>query len=219
MFLSTLRTVDVLHCDYMRYAYGMLGLAFVIVFGGAYLLVERAEAPTQSHGEAVSSPSYESNDSRMLTLTSPAFSDGTSIPSRFTCEGENVNPELHISNVPEGTVSLALTMTDPDIPESVKQNMGITVFDHWVVFNIPADTRIIEEAATPPGIQGMNSAGQGYTGPCPPDGEHRYIFTLYALDSVLALNSAASRAHVVAAIGGHVLEKTTLTGVYEKRNQ
>ncbi len=152
----------------------------------------------------------------MITLTSPAFADGASIPAHHTCEGENVSPELHIGHVPKGAVSLALTMEDPDIPESVKKNMGLDVFDHWVVFNMPPEGVVLEEGKVPPGVEGMNSVGQWYTGPCPPDGEHRYIFTLYALDTLLDLNKSATKERLVAALRGHVLEKVTLTGVYKK---
>ena len=154
----------------------------------------------------------------MVTLTSPAFGEGKSIPPRFTCEGENISPELHIKNVPAGAVSLALLMEDPDIPESVKQNRGLEVFDHWVVFNIPAETTVLAEGQKPPGVEGMNSAGQGYTGPCPPDGEHRYFFKLYALDTLLDLNRSATKARVEQAMKGHVLEKAQLIGVYKKVN-
>ncbi len=183
------------------------------------MLLEREPAAAPTPAETETDRAYEFNHADMITLTSPAFRDGEAIPSRYTCEGENIHPELRIAEVPEGTVSLVLVMEDPDIPESVKQNMGIEVFDHWVVFNMPAETTLIAERETPPGIEGMNSAGQGYTGPCPPDGEHRYIFTLYAADTVLQLNSAAGKAEVLEALQGHILERTTLTGVYEKSNQ
>lgn len=194
----------------------MLGLAFVIVLGSAYVLLDRAQAP--SHADTEVSEAYESNRNGMMKLTSPVFAEGGSIPSRYTCEGENVHPELHIAGVPSGATSLALIVEDPDIPASVKESRGIEVFDHWVVFNMPADTAMIEERQAPAGIEAMNSAGPGYTGPCPPDGEHRYIFTLYALDTVLQLNSGATKEDVQSAMAGHVLEKTTLTGVYEKHN-
>ena len=151
-----------------------------------------------------------------MKLTSPSFGNGQTIPSRFTCEGENVHPELCIGNVPVGVISFALLMDDPDIPASVKENRGIDVFDHWVVFNIPGDVREITEAHVPPGVEGMNSAGQGYTGPCPPDGEHRYFFKLYALDTMLALNKSATKALVEQAMKGHVIEKSELIGVYKK---
>jgi Raf kinase inhibitor-like YbhB/YbcL family protein len=107
-------------------------------------------------------------------------------------------------------------MDDPDIPESVKKNMGLDVFDHWVVFNIPADTIEITEGQAPPGVEGMNSAGQGYTGPCPPDGEHRYLFKLYALDTMLELNKSATKVRIEKAMKGHVIEKAQLIGVYKK---
>ncbi|MBI4086448.1 YbhB/YbcL family Raf kinase inhibitor-like protein [Candidatus Kaiserbacteria bacterium] len=155
----------------------------------------------------------------MLTLTSPVFAEGGTIPSRCTCEGKNINPELRIEGVPEGAVSLALLMDDPDIPESVKQSRDIDVFDHWVAFNMPPDTAVIAEGATPPGVEGRNSAGEsGYKGPCPPDREHRYFFKLYALDRTLDLNASATKADVEKAMEGHVVEETQLMGVYEKVN-
>ena len=154
----------------------------------------------------------------MLKLTSPAFAEGGTIPSRFTCEGENINPELRIGNAPAGTRSFALLVDDPDIPESVKKNMGLDVFDHWVIFNIPADTIEITEGRVSVGVEGMNSAGQGYTGPCPPDGEHRYFFKLYALDVLLDLNKSATKMRVEQAMKGHIIEKAQLIGVYKKVN-
>ncbi len=200
----------------MRYAFGLLGLAFVITIGSAYFLIDRAPQPAR---EAEIPLTYESNHDAMMTLTSTAFEEGAPIPERYTCEGNNINPELRIAGAPEGTVSFALIMEDPDIPASVKQQVGTEVFDHWVVFNMPAGTEVIEEGQKVPGTEGMNTVGPGYTGPCPPDKEHRYIFTLYALDTVLQLNAAATKSAVLAAISGHELARATLTGTYEKHNQ
>lgn len=199
----------------MRTAYSLLGILFLIVFGAAYVFLERAHAPASEMD--VVQETYN-NEQSMLTLTSSAFKNGGSIPSHYTCEGENVNPDLSISNIPKGTVSLALLVEDPDIPEAVKVNMGLDIFDHWVVFNIPPETRSIEAGSRPAGTIGMNSAGQGYTGPCPPDREHRYFFKLYALDIMLPLNASAHKADVAVAMRGHILEQATLLGVYEKKN-
>jgi Raf kinase inhibitor-like YbhB/YbcL family protein len=122
--------------------------------------------------------------------------------------------------MPERTVSFALLVDDPDIPAEITKERGITVFDHWVVINIPADVREIREGETA-GVVGTNSAGtQTYRGPCPPKEylptKHRYFFRLYALDSELALNSEATKKDVLEATEGHVLASTELMGVYEK---
>jgi Raf kinase inhibitor-like YbhB/YbcL family protein len=145
-----------------------------------------------------------------LRLTSPAFTDNGDIPAKFSCQGEDVNPELSISGVPEGAKSLVLIMDDPDAP------MG--TWDHWVVFNIPAGTGTVPEDSVPGGaVQGKNGWGNSeYGGPCPPSGTHRYVFKLYALDATLDLSRGASKQQVEGAMQGHILSQTTLTGKYSK---
>jgi len=153
-----------------------------------------------------------------LTLTSSAFAEGASIPSRFTCDGDrSVSPALSIAGVPEGTKSLALIMDDPDVPKALHAD---GVFDHWVLFNIPADTREIPEG-TSVGVAGANGAGKNaYTGPCPPPqyepSEHRYVFKLYALDSELALQQGATKADVEKAMEGHIVAQAQLVGRYKR---
>jgi Raf kinase inhibitor-like YbhB/YbcL family protein len=155
-----------------------------------------------------------------LTLTAPAFADGASIPQKYTCDGENVSPELHIGNAPEGTQSFVLVMDDPDIPVSVKQARGIDTFDHWVVFNIPGDTTVIPEGGLPNVGSGMNTRGtNGYTGPCPPDKEHRYFFRLYAVSGTLNFIKAPTLHEVEAAAQGMALGQATLTGRYERARE
>ncbi len=197
----------------MRTAYALLGLTFLIIFAAAYLVIERAHAPSQSDLLVPSSD----NETAMLALTSPAFAHNGAIPTRYTCEGENTSPELRIEGVPEGTASLVLVVTDPDIPESVKNSLGISVFDHWVLFNIPPETRVIGEGETP-GVAGSGTRSAAYAGPCPPDGEHRYLFDLYALDAMLPLSPGSSKAEVLDALEGHVFEHAQLIGRYEKQN-
>ena len=120
-----------------------------------------------------------------MRLTSKAFAEGTLIPSIYTCEGKGINPPLEFHNVPANAHSLVLIMDDPDVPASVRADQ---MWDHWVVFNIPPETKQFSEHATPPGVQGKNTGGQNkYQGPCPPDREHRYFFKLYALDTMLDL--------------------------------
>ncbi|WP_321430583.1 YbhB/YbcL family Raf kinase inhibitor-like protein [uncultured Methanolobus sp.] len=140
-----------------------------------------------------------------LTLMSPAFENTESIPAKYTCDGENINPELEIADIPAEAVSLLLIMDDPDAP------MG--TFTHWVVWNIPADMQIDENST--PGIEGNNSAGQAsYTGPCPPSGTHRYFFKVYALDTELDLESGAERSLVENTMDGHILAYGELMGTY-----
>ena len=151
-----------------------------------------------------------------MEITSPQFKNNESIPSKFTCDGENINPELNIKDIPKGTKSLALIMDDPDIPDSVKENLGIEEFEHWNLFNIGADVTAIKEN-TAPGIEGKHSGGGvGYTGPCPPDGEHRYFFKLFALDADIDLSGDADKAALEEAMSGHVLDKAELMGLYSR---
>jgi len=158
-----------------------------------------------------------------MEIKSSAFENGDEIPSKYTCEGENVNPPLEISGVPGEARSLALTLFDPDIPREFKDKMNIPGWDHWQVWNINPETKIIEENYVPSNaIQGKQTGGDlGYTGPCPPKDKeppkHRYVFTVYALDSELELSEGATRTELEKAMEGHVLEKAELMGVYEKK--
>jgi Raf kinase inhibitor-like YbhB/YbcL family protein len=155
-----------------------------------------------------------------LTLTSTAFSEGGLVPKKYSCDGQNVNPELSWSGAPVDTKSFVLIMDDPDIPDSVKQSRGIDVFDHWVVYNIPATVTELKEATKPEGQDGLNGAGKpGYTGPCPPDKEHRYFFYIFALDTTLSFNSPPTKADVMAAMIGHVLANGQLMGRYNRSPQ
>jgi Raf kinase inhibitor-like YbhB/YbcL family protein len=153
-----------------------------------------------------------------IALSSPEFSHQADIPAKFTCEGENINPQLTIDRIPNAAKSLTLIMDDPD---AAQEPAGIgKTFDHWVVFNIPADTTVINEGTAPPGaVQGSNSSGKlGYTGPCPPTFKHKYFFKLYALDNELELEEGASKVQVEKAMAGHILGQTELIGLYEKQS-
>ena len=152
-----------------------------------------------------------------LQLTSTAFSNNEKIPSKYTCDGSDTSPPLSINGVPAVAKSLVLLMDDPDIPEFVKQKFGITVWDHWVVFNIPPTTTSIAEGKNPPGVLGRNTGGKNaYGGPCPPDREHRYFFKLYALDTMLDLPVGAAKAEVEQAMKGHILAEARLVGLYQR---
>jgi Raf kinase inhibitor-like YbhB/YbcL family protein len=152
-----------------------------------------------------------------MTLTSSAFEPGGQIPSRYTCEGDDISPALTWDGVPEGTKSLVLIIDDPDAPDPDAPKM---VWVHWVVYNIPADTKSLPEnasASLAPGIAlGMNDFKKtGYGGPCPPVGRHRYFHTLYALDTKLDLEKA-TKAELEQAMEGHVLASTELIATYQK---
>lgn len=144
-----------------------------------------------------------------FTLRSPAFGNDERIPAKYTCDGDNISPPLAIDGIPEGTVSLALIMDDPDAPSGT--------WDHWVVFNIPATTMRIGEGETPQGVAGKGTRGNlTYSGPCPPDREHRYIFKLFALSVTLALEPGVRKAEVLAALEPHTLAVAELMGRYER---
>lgn len=144
-----------------------------------------------------------------LTLRSPAFNDGGEIPEKHGYTADNVNPRLEIFGVPEGTQSLVLIMDDPDAVEPAGK-----VWDHWVLYDIPPETRQIRGAEAP-GTEGVTDYGEvGYGGPNPPDKQHTYVFTLYAVDTELGLDEGASKEEVEDAIEGHVIGKAVLTGTY-----
>jgi len=159
--------------------------------------------------------------STTFTLTSPAFENNGKMPAKYTCDGEvELSPPLSIGGVPEGTKSLALIMDDHDIPEVVKKSRGIEVFDHWVLFNIPPETREILEGITV-GTEGLNSAGTiGYTGPCPPPQyeprEHRYVFSLYALNGTLTFTEPPTAKQVRDALKPFLIAETKLVGRYAR---
>lgn len=154
----------------------------------------------------------------IMQITSPAFSNNGSIPSKYTCDvAAPVSPPLSFLDVPANTKSLALIVQDPDVPQQV---LPAGVFDHWVAFNIPPETTVVAEGSAP-GTQGNNGAGKpGYAAPCPPaqfqPNEHRYIFTVYALDNTLALQPGATKQQVQDAIANHVLGQADLVGRYKK---
>lgn len=144
-----------------------------------------------------------------MKITSPAFQNNQRIPAQYTCDGENVNPPLTITDVPTGAKSLVLIMDDPDSPTGT--------WDHWIVFNIPVATTEILEGQEPAGVQGKTSFGEvGYGGPCPGSGEHRYFFKFYALDRQLDLQEGASKKEVEQAMEGHIVEQEKLVGKYER---
>jgi hypothetical protein len=150
-----------------------------------------------------------------MKLQSSAFAHEGSIPSKYTCDSDNASPHLTIEDVPEGARSLVLIMDDPDVPKHIRED---GMWDHWVVFNIPPDTREIPEGQEPAGIAGLGThGGTGYFGPCPPDREHRYFFKVYALDTMLDLPEETDKVSVEKAMTGHVLDQAVIMGRYERK--
>ena len=166
-------------------------------------------AATQTSASPTAPPS--------ITITSPAFEPGAAIPAQYTCDGDDISPPLEWSASPEGTRSLALIMDDPDAP--------IRIWVHWVVYNLPAvprsgRRRIPREGKTfnlPDGaVQGKSSFNRtDYGGPCPPAGEHHYVFHLYALDTVLG-SETMDKAALLEAMQGHILAQGELMGVFKR---
>ena len=142
-----------------------------------------------------------------LRISSPAFDNDGFIPSRYTCDGKNVNPPLEIDNIPEETKSLALIIDDPDAP--------VGTWDHWIVWNIRPVQKIEEDHV--PGTEGLNDFNKhSYGGPCPPGGTHRYYFRLYALDVELDLEAGIVEAQLLEAMEGHILGEGQLMGRYTR---
>ena len=153
----------------------------------------------------------------VMQLTSTAFKEGESIPSRFTCDESNVSPALKWSGVPAGARSLVLIADDPDAP--------VGTWVHWVLYDLPAGTSELAEDTPksqylPGGAkQGLNDFQRlGYGGPCPPPGKpHRYFFKLYALDTALELKPGATKKEVERAMEKHILAQAQLMGTYKRK--
>jgi hypothetical protein len=143
-----------------------------------------------------------------MTIRSSAFSENESIPKKYSCDGENVSPPLELKELPRNTESLVLICDDPDAP-------GKT-FLHWLAYDIEPTGSIAEEQSV--GTEGRNDFGKnGYGGPCPPGGTHRYYFRVYALDTKLGIKPGASRSDVESAMSGHVLDQAELMGRYARQ--
>lgn len=151
-----------------------------------------------------------------MRITSPAFDEGEPIPTRHTCEGENVSPVLKWTDVPPETESLALIVDDPDAPAGT--------WVHWVLYGLPPDRKGLSEHV-PAAEEGPDGSRQGrndfrrigYGGPCPPpNGAHRYFFKLYALDDDPDLEAGATKDELLAAMDGHVLAEARLIGTYRR---
>jgi Raf kinase inhibitor-like YbhB/YbcL family protein len=144
-----------------------------------------------------------------LKVTSPAFANNGAIPTKYSCEGEEVSPPLSIADIPAGAKSLAVILHDPD---AARQGG----FTHWVVWNIDVAANTLPENFKG-AEQGLNGAGkQGYKGMCPPTGTHHYHFMVYALDTKLSIDAATDKAALEKSMQGHILARGELIGLYKK---
>jgi len=145
-----------------------------------------------------------------MQLISSAFLSDQSIPQKYTCDGDNINPPLEIAEVPEEAKSLALIVDDPDAP--------MRTFVHWIIWNIPPAISLIGEDSVPEGaVQGRNDFGKNsYGGPCPPSGIHHYHFKIYALDIQLDLKAFSKKDDLEKAMEGHILDRAELIGLYQR---
>lgn len=145
-----------------------------------------------------------------MKISSDVFSNNGMIPSEYSCDGANISPKLVISNVPANAKSLVLIMTDPDAPSGI--------FTHWLVWNLSPTKSIISKGETLTEPQGLNDFGvKGYGGPCPPNGIHRYVFSLYALDAIIDIPSDSKKQDLESTINSHVIEKDELVGMYSRK--
>lgn len=149
-----------------------------------------------------------------LHLNSPQFKNFQLIPEKYTCQGKNISPPLHWYNTPKGTRCFVLIGDDPDAP--------IKTWVHWLTYDIPSsviemrENKSQEKYLENGGTQGESDFHSlGYSGPCPPEGSHRYTFRLYALDSKLNLPPGQNKIDVEKAMNGHIIEQATLVGIYE----
>lgn len=144
-----------------------------------------------------------------MKLKSKDFEDNNNIPSEFTCDGRDISPKLSWEDVPDETKSFALSVTDPDAPGGT--------WIHWLVHDIPKDVRSIEQGGLPKGAKRVkNDFGmEKYGGPCPPSGTHRYIFTLYALDTEHL--EGVNKRNFFNKVEEHILDKAVLKGLYKRK--
>lgn len=151
-----------------------------------------------------------------ITIESRDFKEGEPIPSKFTCEGSNISPQLSWTCETEGVKTYVLIVEDPDSPSGN--------FTHWIVYNIPSRVNSLMQNSTPTKnvpdeiLMGTNDFGRiGYGGPCPPSGIHRYFFRMYGLNTAVHLDSGATKREVLKKMEGHIIARGELMGTYQKQ--
>jgi Raf kinase inhibitor-like YbhB/YbcL family protein len=152
---------------------------------------------------------------KIMEIKSSSFNHEDMIQAKYTCDGQNISPPLAWSGAPKETKSFALICDDPDAPAGT--------WVHWVIFDIPSNINFLpEKVAKQEEIAGLGKNGKnssrryGYDGPCPPGGTHRYYFKLYALDTILNLNTGLSKEELLKAMKGHVLAEAQVMGKYKR---
>ena len=193
-------------------------LVFLLIVGGVFCYLSQKSKEKEiselelktSTGEEIEETLPEGKTQNMK-IESPVFEQNKSIPSKYTCDGEDIYPPLKFSRIPEDAKSLVLIVDDPDAPGGT--------WVHWTIWNITPETEEVGEANLPQGaVEGITDFGKsGYGGPCPPSGTHRYFFKLYALDTTLDLDSSAEKEDIEKAMEGHILAQTQLIGLYKKQ--
>lgn len=186
--------------------------AFLLAFLLAGMLL--TSGCVQNEGQRPASKEFpgtgkgnESMNIQSIKVFSSAFESNGTIPKKYTCNGENINPPLEFQGIPEKAESLVLILEDPDAP--------MKTFTHWIVWNIGPVAKIDEDSI--PGIEGKNDFRKiGYGGPCPPSGTHRYYFRVYALDKQLELKEGASRKELENEMIGHIIAEGELMGKSSK---
>ena len=147
-----------------------------------------------------------------FTIKTTSFNSEEIIPQKYTCDGENISPSLEWKDVPNGTQSFVLIVDDPDAP--------LGTWNHWIIYNIPNHITKLEEniqILPNPAKLGKNSWGsENYSGPCPPSGEHRYYFKLFALNAQIKSKDKISRTNIEQLIKPYVIGETVLMGRYER---
>lgn len=202
----------------MKTKYISLGLLFIGII--AFAIFANQPARERTFSSATLPPL--SSTTPVFTLTSAEFKDDGMLPRKYTCDAGNAEPpELLISSAPEGTKSFILIVEDPDIPDAIKQKNNLDTFVHWVFYNIPGDTTAIRRGTTP-GEWGITSAnGTDYIPPCPPSeynpNEHRYVFSLYALNNTISLGSAASAPQLRTLMSPYLLAEARIVGRYSRK--
>lgn len=194
----------------------IIGVPFVLIIAFAILSFikssssELDELKTINDVDSEISDIFTSENFNKMNITSNAFANNALIPAKYTCDGENINPALNISAVPENAKSLVLIVDDPDAP------VGLWV--HWLIWNIDVKTQVIAENSVPKNaIEGTTSFGKtGYGGPCPPDKIHRYFFKVYALDTILDLPESATKTELEKAMQNHIIDSAQIIGRYDR---
>jgi len=196
----------------------IIAFGFLLVFGALiyfFTLEKEVDEKEDTEPEIIEEDPTKAATSASITVTplimeisSTAFDNDTAIPSMYSCDGDDNNPPLTITNTPPEAKSLALIVDDPDAPAGT--------WVHWTLFNIdPTTTEISENSVPENSVQGLTSFNsQGYGGPCPPSGTHRYFFKIYALDTMLDLDETAKAIDIEQAMEGHIIDKAEFFGTY-----